>query len=776
MWNNLLPTKLANDNKRRGEFMRRFSGWITRHPIVVLVSILGLTALAGYQTMTGSRMETDLDEYMPAGHPAFVYSDEAEDLFNIKDGIVIAIENPSGVYNAGTLQKIRDLTAELQRDSDIDKAEVTSLYTADNIVGSDGGLDVKRFYRRVPSDPVKLDDLREQVRGNDMARGRLVSEDETVAVVIARIDDDVFSQEFYDRIVTLAHRYDGPEKIYVAGRPIVEGTLAQLAPADMQRMVPAVILVILLVLYLVLRGFRSTVLTFLVVVISTVASFGLMAALGIPIYSVTTMMPVMLIAIGVADGIHLYNHLTLFRESHPESSLRDSVQDTLIQMWRPVVMTSVTTAVGFLSLLTSDVYPIKYFGLFTAFGVMVAMGLSLTLIPAATVLLGAEKLKRKTLKASDGATRASLRITRGIQRARRPILVVTAVILALSAVGASRIWINSSFLDKFERDSDIVETDAFVNQHFGGTTTLNVILEARDKEAFKSPEVLREVDAMQKQVQGQALVGSSFSLVDYLQRMNRVMNEDRPEFDTIPASTDLIAQYLLLYEMSGDPENLWKVVNYDYDRLNVTFQLKKDDSRTMNAAIADVEAHKQRFSELGIDVNYAGSGYKGLVFADLILEGQIKSIFLSMLIVIVLLSVMFRKVVLGFVGAVPIVLTAAIGFGVMGWLDIPLSTTTALLASITIGIGIDYAIHFIDRYRLDLARLGPGVEAMAATMRHAGRAILFNAVVVVSGFLILLVSAFPPNRALGALIALGMFVSFLATVAVMVHLLKGGEK
>ena len=516
--------------------------------------------------------------------------------------------------------------------------------------------------------------------------------------------------------------------------------------------------------------------TFLVVAFSTIGAFGLMAVLGIPIYSVTTMMPVMLIAIGVADGIHLYNHLALFRKKHPESSAREGVTDMLRQMWRPVVMTSVTTAVGFLSLLTSEVYPIKYFGLFTAFGVLLAMLLSLTLVPAATVLLGVKRVRSGRTPDKGRPGEASRRVTDVILRARRPILVATATVLALSIFGASRIWINSSFLDKFERDSDIVQTDAFVNEHFGGTTTLNVILEATDKGAFKSPEVLREVDEIQEQVEQQELVGSSFSLGDYLRRMNRVMNEDRDEFDKVPGSSELVAQYLLLYEMSGDPENLWKVVNYDYDRLNVTFQLKKDDSKAMNAAIAAVEAHRARLADLGVEINYAGSGYKALVFTDLILEGQVKSIFLSVGIVIVLLGLMFRRVRLGFVGAVPIVLTAIIGFGVMGLLDIPLSTTTALLASITIGIGIDYAVHFIDRYRVNLARTGPGLETMVATMRHSGRAIAFNAVVVVSGFLVLLLSAFPPNRVLGALIALGMFVSFVATVTVMVHLLKGGEK
>lgn len=193
--------------------------------------------------------------------------------------------------------------------------------------------------------------------------------------------------------MNLAHSYEGPEKLHVAGVPIVEGTLAYLAPKDMMIMVPIVIVVIILVLYFVMRSVRNTIFTLLVVLFSTIWAFGLMAVIGIPIYSVSTMIPVMLIAIGVADGIHLYSHLDLYLFEHPDANKLDAVKDMIKEMWKPIVMTSVTTAVGFISLLTSEVYPIKYFGLFTAFGVMMAMVFSLVLIPAAIIVFGLPRRK-----------------------------------------------------------------------------------------------------------------------------------------------------------------------------------------------------------------------------------------------------------------------------------------------------------------------------------------------------------------------------------------------
>lgn len=746
---------------------------LLRYPKIILVTMLIIT-IAFFSVITkNSRMETELDKYMPQDHPAFVYSDQKEEIFNIQDAIIIAIENLGGIYQSGTLQKIKDLTLELGKMEEINKNDITSLYTADNIVGSEEGLDVRAFYKSIPKTAEGLQDIAEKVRSNEMILGRLVSENETVSVIIAELEDDTFTQDFYHRILELVHSYNGPEKLYVAGAPIVEGTMAYLGPKDMQKMVPIVMLVIVLVLLLVMKSFRNTLFTMLVVLFSVIWAFGLMALLRIPIYAVSTMIPVMLIAIGVADGIHLYNHLDMYLRKNPEASRRDAVSDMLRNMWKPVVMTSVTTSIGFVSLLTSEVFPIKYFGVFTAFGVMVAMLFSLLLIPSAIIVFGYSKRKPKTSSPQNpGQSTFSTRFADGVLKHRTLTIVLTFIIVALSIYGITKVWINSSFLDNFEKDSDIVLTDAFINKNFGGTSNLNVILESNEQNVMKSPAALKLIDRLQSDVESRLdMVGNSFSLADYLKRMNKVMNADQKEFETIPDSSDLNAQYLLLYEMSGDPENLWKVVDYNFQTANVTIQLKSDDSRTMNSAIAIVEEYRSEFDKLGIKVNYAGSGYKGLIFTDLILEGQIKSLVLSLIIIIILLTLMFKKFLLGLIGSVPIVITAVIGFGVMGLLNIPLSTTTALISSIAIGIGIDYAVHFIERYKIYALKTGDKQKTMQETMHHSGRAIIFNAIVVIAGFMVLLFSVFPPNRNLGALVSLNMFTSFLGTVTIMYLLL-----
>jgi predicted RND superfamily exporter protein len=743
----------------------KIAAWAT-----ILIVILG-TLYFMYEMKQNAYMETDLDEYMPKEHPAFVYSDQAEEWFNIKDGILIAIENQNGIYNPVTLQKIKDITIGLQEMDEFEDNDVMSFFSADNITGTEDGMDVREFYSDVPVTDDKLYNLRMNVKGNDMVAGRLVSDDETVALIVAGMNDSTFNEDFYAKILEFAVSFeDENNHVYVAGRPIVEGTMAQLGPEDMKRMVPIVILIIVIVLFILLRSVRATTATLISVSISTVWAFGLMAASGVPIYSVSTMIPVMLIAIGVAYGIYFYNHINRFYLEHQNASRQEAVIHTFKVLWKPLAMAAFTTIIGFISLMTSQVFPIKYFGLFTGFGILTAFILSMTFLPATIILAGYRPKNKKAAEGKVTYTRLNY-ITDKLLKRKKLIYAIVALIIAISVFGIQKVWINSSFLDKFEKDSDIVLTDAFVNSKFGGTSTLNIILESKQLDAFKQPQILNLIDQMQIDAEKLTEVGNSFSLADYLKRMNKVMNADNDAFYKIPETGDMIAQYLLLYEMSGDPENLAKVTNYDYNKTNITFQLKGDDTKTINKAMDVVHSYEKSLKEQGVEIKFAGSGYKELVFSDLILEGQIMSIIMSLILVLILLMVMFRSVKAGLIGSLPILVTALISFGVMGLLNIPLSTTTALLSSIAIGIGIDYAIHFIQNYYVFVKKTNSRHVAIHETMRNTGKAILSNAAVVIAGFLVLLFSVFPPNRILGALVSLNMFTSLLGTLSVMMILI-----
>ncbi len=503
-----------------------------------------------------------------------------------------------------------------------------------------------------------------------------------------------------------------------------------------------------------------------------------MALLGIPVYAVSTMIPVMLVAIGVAYSIHVFNSATVYLEEHPGATSRHLADHAIATITRPVVMAAVTTVVGFISLLSSAVLPVRYFGLFTAFGVFSAMILSLTVIPSSFMLFGVKGPWRfgKRTRPGAGLPRIASRIVDRLVRLRKPVMVVAAAVVVIGALAVPRVWIDSSFLSNFAPDSEIVRTDRFVNEHFAGTSTLNIILDTDEPDAFKQPELLTIMDELQREIENDPVVGDTFALTDFIKRMHQVMHEEEIDYYAVPDSQELVAQYLLLYEMSADPDSLEQVVDYEYRRANTTVQVKDDSSQILSNIIAVTDGYRDELAEFGVSLRYAGSGYRALVFSDLILEGQIKSLVISLGIVIVLLTIMFRNVIVGLIGAIPIAITAVLNFGVMGVLGIPLSSSTALISSIAVGIGIDYAIHVIERYKEYIGERGNRREAGILTMHHSGRAILYNALVVATGFSVLLFSVFPPNRQVGGLVAFNMIVSFLGTVTVLFLLLYQGNQ
>jgi hypothetical protein len=492
------------------------------------------------------------------------------------------------------------------------------------------------------------------------------------------------------------------------------------------------------------------------------------------------MVPVMLIAIGVAYGIHLYNQIDYYALSHPDADRREVAENVIDTIWSPVLFAALTTMAGFASLVTSQVYPVKYFGIFSAVGVAGALILSMLLIPSGIVLfgIGGRGGKNSTGKGPAGMGSGGTRPPFGERFADgvlcRPALVISGavLVLGLSLFGISRVWINTSFLNNFEKDSDIVKTDALINAGFGGTSSLNVILSSGKPDTFKDPALLELMREAQAGALGLDKVGDAVSIVDYLKRMNRVMHGDRDEYERVPESSDLIAQYLLLYEMSGDPANLWKVVDSDYSGANLRIQLKSDDSRTIKRVTDYFDSRTEEFARHGVEVRYAGSGYKSMVFADLILRGQISSLGLSVLIVIGLVSLMFRSLRFGLVAGIPVAVAIAVNFGIMGLLGIALTSSTALISSIAVGIGVDYAIHFIERYRETLKQTKDPVHAGRFSMSLTGRAVFLNASIVIAGFMVLLFSVFPPNRQVGALVSLNMLTAFAATVTIMFLVLR----
>lgn len=769
--------------------MRKIFEIVTAFPKTTILVIVIITLIIGLQ-LSNIKMETDAESMIPQGHPAIIYNDKVKEIFGIQDAIIIGIVNEEvgGIFNTGTLRLIKRLTekiAALEGVVAVTDDDVISLSTIDNIAGTEFGFEVALFMEDVPSEKAEIKELKNKIYENGVYIGGIVSEDGTASAIYAELENGLKNRaRVYKQVKELvsAEMQDGgPEKIYIAGRPVLEVTFGEYMAKDMQKMMPLVIVVVILVLFLTFRSLAGIILPLTVVIGSVIWATGIMTLFKIPLYTISTQMPVILMAVGTAYGIHILNKYFQETLQNPEMEKREIILETMDEMWKPVVMTALTTAVGFLSLITAYMVPIRYFGVFTSVGVLAAMIFSLLLIPAGLMIFNI-KVRKPGFKpkGTDQETVDRSVFSRAISRGgefiydrRMVVTLATVLIMIVALLGLFRISTNSSWIENMKHSSDVYIANEVLNDKFDGTLNLYVIVEGQEAGAIKSPDMLRRIDKLQEDVEQISLVGGSRSIAEYLKRMNRVMNEDQKSFEIIPETRELVAQYLLMYSMSGDPQDFDDVVDYDYRQANIWLQVKSDYTDDISSVINRVNAFAdEHFTDHGMKVNLAGRAYTSFVWVNLLIRGQMNSIIFSILSVFIITALMFRSIVAGLYNIIPIGVAMLFNFGIMGLLGFPLDVSTALSSGIVIGVGIDYTIHFLSKYRLECAKLKDGRNATVSTMVTTGRAILFNALAVIAGFMVLYTSNFPANQHLGGLVSINMFTCFLAAMTILPALLN----
>jgi predicted RND superfamily exporter protein len=595
-----------------------------------------------------------------------------------------------------------------------------------------------------------------------------------------RRQEDLDKAALYRALVEIVARAPvTTERVAIAGRPVLESEMGDIAKRDLAVMLPLVIIVAAAVLWLALRSARGVVLPLTVVVASVLWALGAMAWTNATFFTFNVIMPIILIPIGIADGIHVIDHFLRLAGAEPDRPAAELTFETMEDMAAPVILTSITTAVGLASLMISDIESIRVLGAYSAFGVLFAMIFSLSFLPAVLAVLpvprrAAVRIRRKTTErhgilpaALDGVGRWVLR------HPRLPVYAAVLIVLA-GAASIPRVSIDASLVRNFPADNPVRVGDELIRKKFGGSTPVEIVIEAENDDAWKAPERLRALSALQDRLEASGLAAETRSLADFIKRMNQVMNPEDPHAYEIPDSRELVAQYLLLYSISGEPDDLDDVIDYGYRTANLRMQAVTDSSADLRAVFDMVDADARELLEpLGLVTRGSGVGSVMNAFMRLIVRSQTLSLAIAVVLIVVVSAMLFRSVPLGLIAAVPVVIATIVNFAVLGWFSVPLGVTTAMCSSVGIGIGVDFAIHFISRYRRAHA-LGETPEgAMASTVAGAGTAILYNALVVVAGFLVLSTSDFLPNQTFGWLISLVMVVCLVTTLTTMASLLHG---
>ncbi|ADN02360.1 efflux RND transporter permease subunit [Spirochaeta thermophila] len=866
-----------------------------RHPWLTIGIILGITLFFAFQI---PRIELDNDpfHFIPEDHPERIAFQETEDQFGEALGIVVGIETEVGtIFSPEVLSFVDALTREIEALEEVE--DVTSLTNTDYIAPTPEGMEVVPIIED-PTDPSQIARLKERLLSWEMYEGVLYSPDFRATQIIVPIRSSTTEDErqhVYFAIKEFIERTPHPHmRTYIAGTPAVTVLISSNMQKDLVLLIPLVIGVLVLVLALSFRKPGGVILPLTTVIISTIWTVGLMALLGIKLSLIGTVLPVVMMAVGSAYGIHIISHYyDLIRERGgqvSEEEHEEIVASIVRHIGKSVFLAALTTMVGFGSLASSQVRPIQEFGIFSAFGVLVALVVAVTFIPALLIARHRAlqvRLNNRKVEKEDLADRFMLFLYTLFSQKKGSILLFALVVVIVGIYGTTLLDKDNVLIDYFRPGTEIREADRFFRERFVGTKTFEIVVEGTEKGALTNPEVLKAMEDLTLYLKDKfPEVKKVVSFTDFLKRINQVLNAppemetpvavgpvstvssapeessglpfsffeeekaeeglfffeeegtaegaaseqaspppaerapapqgvttlSREEFLTIlnqayalapradisaaelvrlinralnwrgaayyeipydpakyPVETreelsNLISQYLLLYSGSL---SAWIDDAIEPSKAKMTVQLATSSSIRAYEIAREAEEYARAHFPEGYTIRTSGQAKVEYALTDLIVKSQTISIAVSLGLVFLILVVTFRSIAAGIYGLIPLGITVLINFGVMGLAGIRLDIPTSMVASLAIGIGIDYAIHFMNYYHRERISTGDREKATRNSMKGVGKAILFNAVSVAAGFLVLLLSQFVPIAYMGLLIALTMATSSAASITLL---------
>lgn len=764
---------------RAGKFF-----WIlTAHPKKILVASLLFVILVG-SMLPRIYKDTSAEAFIADDNPAVVYRKQVEEIFGLADPVIVAVTSTDskGIFTAEGLNAVGQLTRQISKLEGVDPERVTSLYTESNIIGNVAGMEVLPFFEDDVQSDEEATEVWEAVSRFPLYMGSLVARDGSATLIVAELLDPAMGNEVFHQILALGDSMPSENiRIYVAGEGAVAEFLGEYIDADSRRLYPLVGLVIVIILLIAYRTPRGVFIPLAIVVGSAIAALGTMAGAGIPMFIITNALPVILIAIGVADGIHIigeyYEELAL----RPYSQKRQPVVRAMVGLWGAILFTSLTDAAGFLALAAvSFMPPMRAFGLFAAVGVAAAGLFSLLVMPAVLTLLPPKQsgaFRGHPGKSSEehydrfGVFMGQ--VGTFVVRYPRAVLITALLVAIVGTVGALRLEINYARIDYFHEDEAIYQADQIINERFDGSNFIDVVVEAEEPDGLLNFEYLSKIEALQEFAVGLPHAGGSTSIVDYIKQMNRALFEDEDEMYIVPDNDGLIAKYFLLFTATGDPEELVKVIDYDYRMANVRIALKSGAYQDIREAIIPLQEYLDReFVDSGLKVSIAGRANVTYHWINDLAASHFTGIAAALLAVWLCAALSFRSALAGLFAIVPVALSILANYAVMGVFNIWLGVGTSMFAAIGIGISVNFAIHTLHRTIEMVRDYGEDLDvALTKLFPATGRALLFNFAAVFFGFSVLMTSQISALQDFGFLVAVVTLTSFVASVTLLPALL-----
>ncbi|MDR2376347.1 MAG: MMPL family transporter [Treponema sp.] len=841
------------------------------------------------------KLDNNNIRFVPADDPARITSSYIDDVFGSSIFILVGLERKYGtVFDGPFLNHVRDYVEQIEQIGMVGK--IYSIVNADYLYGDGESVFAEPL---IPADFTgtgeEIAELRKRLLSWDIYEDALVSDDLTATQILVPLnltEENYGSSELareYMKVRNIAHSsFEGLADVYVTGIPVIASTINEAVVQDMGLMIPLVILVVIVIVFIPFRRMGATILSLVSVLVAVIWSIGAMPLFDIKLSVISTVLPVILIAMGSSYGLHIVIHYIEDRglkgTSMTEQEYYDMVMAMVRRTGKPIFLAALTTFASFVSFCFTRVVPVREFGFFASFGVMVSFLITVTLVPAILLIRGPKPLK-EFHPAHGGATLIPGKNDTARNRmagffcalASRKVAVLCGIIVVavFSLYGASKIVIDNVLVEYFKTSTDIYQSDKFIREKFGGSKILSVVVEAESPEILLHPDSLAALDRLGTYLEHRVPeVGNVMGFTDLIKRVNQVQNtgaspegiaagpsspdpgnlifwdfdsdeqnyteaEEIPDFPApvfgpavsepigervysideiaglldrasmsglsrsvsanelvreferlvnyegysyyeIPQDparygkagkeelTDLIFSYLLL--LSGD------ISSYANDPLEptsikITVQMKTTGQEDTNRGVQEIRRFVEANFPKNLNVIVGGSAIVEGTTNVLVVQSQLISVIISIIAMFVIMSVSYRSLAAGGIAIIPLSILILANFAAMGFLKIKLNLATAMISSVSIGVGIDYTIHFIEAYKQEYKLSGGTGDFLRRAYYVSGTAILVDTLSVGLGFAVLWFSNFIVLRDFGLLVCLAMMISALSGLIIVPALL-----
>ena len=778
---------------------KAFEAWgyfVVRQRWAALLLVLLVTGVC-VSWLPQLTVDNSFEAFLHPDDPERLRYDAFRDRFD-RDDRVVLILNPPEVFEFAFLEKLRAFHRDLERDTPYVE-EITSLLNARNTRGEADELIVEELLERWPENPADLAALKQRVLSNPLYTNILMSENgafTTVTIkpftystlgpeddVLAAFDEttdgaaseqpayltDAEGIELVEAARKVVARYEASDfPIYLVGGPAMNARLSEALMSDVTRFMSSSILIIALLLYLLFRRTAGALLPLTVVILSLLSALGIMARLGYPFSTAIQILPAFLLVVGICDSVHIL--VIFYQRLAAGSAKNDAIAYALGHSGLAVVMTSLTTAGGLASFSVAELLPIAVLGIIAPIGVILAMGYTLTLLPALLAVLPLKPIRLD--KAAARRDRLNQFLARvGDFATLHPwrILAGTGVLLLVGLGGVVQVRFAQDGLKWFPETEPLRIAAALMDREFKGSSTLEVLIDTGHENGLHQPDVLERLERAMRHSEtlqiGDQPAGKAVSIVDVVKEIHQALNENRSEYYALPQDQQLIAQELLLFENSGS-DDLEELTDSRLSTARLTVRTPWVDAMVYPAFLERVEASFREI--LGEDLPFdltGGSVLFSRTFKAVIIS-MARSYIIALLIITPLMIVVIGSLRRGLYGMIPNLIPVFLVLGLMGWLDIPLDTTTLLVGGIVIGLAVDDTIHFMHKFNRYLEDTGDARVAVHRTLATTGSALLFTSLVLTLGFSVFLFGYMVNTFQIGLLCGFATIVAFLADVLV----------